>query len=290
MDRKFAFIINPNAGVKRRKDVRKLISDFFPSGDLYELLLWEDKNNFEKVWSKVREKNFTHVVAVGGDGTVNKVASYLVGTDYVLGILPIGSGNGLARSLGVPMNIHLALQFLVDGLSQKMDVGYLNGKPFFCTAGVGFDATIGNAFVQSRRRGLFSYVKIVIRELLRYKSKKYHLLIDGIRMEREAFLITIANAGQYGNDFYIAPEADVADGFFHLVIVKPFGLLGFFSLLLKVVSKKAHTSSYVETVKCKEINVTSINSELFHFDGEPSVAQKGILVNIESEGLNVVMQ
>src|SRR5690606_37071885 len=133
------------------------------------------------------------------------------------------------------------------GKTAIIDGGTVNNRFFFCTSGIGFDAHIGKLFASSEKRGLQSYVKITMQELLRYRAKNYTLKFDDKTIQRKAFLITVANAGQYGNDFYIAPEADLQDGKFHIAILKPFNIINVFGILAKILRRKAHLSRNIET-------------------------------------------
>lgn len=202
--------------------------------------------------------------------TVNQVAKSIVNTGITLGILPVGSGNGLARTLGISMNLQEAVKQVVKGQTTSLDAGEVNGRFFFCTSGVGFDAHIGQLFATSKKRGLQSYVKITLSRLLAYRAEEYTLFINGEEIQRKAFLITVANAGQYGNDFYIAPEAKVNDGKFHVAILKPFSILSVWSILLHILRKKANHSNYIETFVTDQLVVRRKQDGAIHYDGEPA--------------------
>lgn len=286
---KVAFIINPKAGVKKKMDVPAFIEEHFSKEIQKEIILWKNKDDFENIKQRVLTGGFTIAVAVGGDGTVNQVAATLNNTNIALGILPFGSGNGLARSIGVPMDIKAALKQIERGKVNKIDSGTINNIPFFCTSGVGFDAHIGNLFASSTTRGFSTYFKIIRKELFSYKAKTYELTIDGKTIKREAFLITFANAGQYGNDFYIAPLADMRDGILHITLVKPFSLFMAPGLAIKAFRKKAHLSKYVETFTGKNISVKITEASPIHFDGEPLLVKENLEVKVFEQTLNVMV-
>lgn len=269
MPRKILIIINPNAGKKISKAVIQIIRREFPQNLYYQVAIWKNKEHFDEIAGLLKSEGYTDAVAVGGDGTVNRVATEIVGTEIRLGILPVGSGNGLARTLGISMNIEQAIRQIVEGKSRKIDCGTVNGQHFFCTSGLGFDAHIAWLFSQSKSRGLKTYVRVTIEQLLRYRSKNYVLEINGQMIERKAFLITVANAGQYGNDFYIAPEAKLDDGLFHVVVLKPFGIFGLLPLFFKILMKQAHRSSRIETFTCSSLKIERQEEGSIHFDGEP---------------------
>lgn len=289
MPRNLLFIINPNAGKKTSGDIVKYIHKNLPPEIKYKIVIWEIRDQFQKISALLHSGEYTDAIAVGGDGTVNRVASALTGTGIRLGIVPRGSGNGLARSLGLSMEIGAAINQILDGRNQVIDSGIVNGEPFFCTSGVGFDAHIAWLFAQSKSRGLQSYVKITIGQLLKYQPKEYTLELNGQRMRRKAFLITVANAGQYGNNVFIAPEAKLNDGLFHVVVVKPFHILQLPLIFLKVLMKKAHTLGCVETYTTSELSITRDTADSIHFDGEPHMAGKQLNYSIKNNLLHVIV-
>lgn len=288
MPKKVLFIINPKAGVKKKMDVPAFIEEHFPSGIEKEIVTWNNPSSFEAIKNKIFEGGFTVAVAVGGDGTVNQVAAVLNNTNVTLGILPFGSGNGLARSIGISMDIPQALQQVAKGTAKKIDSGTINDIPFFCTSGTGFDAHIGHLFAGNTKRGFSTYAKIILKELFSYKPQRYKLTIDGKEINEKAFLLTFANAGQYGNDFYIAPEAKMDDGILQVVVVKPFNLLMAPFIVLKAFRRKAHTSSYITTFRGKEIKISRSEESVIHFDGEPATVKGNIYVKVAQQTLSVI--
>ena len=228
MKRNIAFIVNPTAGSKKKDFIELFLRNSIPGSINFEIIYWTDKNDFESIRKFILNSAFTDLVAVGGDGTVNEVAKVAIEKNLPLGIIPHGSGNGLARSLKISMKTESALKTILNGKSTCIDGGMINGRMFFCTSGVGFDAHIGYLFAQLKSRGLWGYVKTILREILKYKPGDYRITLNGQTITRDAFLITFANAGQYGNDFYIAPEANLNDGMLHVVIFKPFSILSLF--------------------------------------------------------------
>lgn len=269
MPRKLLFIINPNAGKKISDRIVREISSGFPASLSYRIVIWKNKDDFSEIESLLSSGEFTEAVAVGGDGTVNRVAEAILGTPMALGIIPIGSGNGLARSLGLSADVRLAIKQLVEGRTSFIDTGFVNGRLFLCTSGVGFDAHIGRLFAESVRRGLGSYIAITIRELWRYRASTYRLFIGDRQIERKAFLVTVANAGQYGNDFYIAPQAKLTDGKFHVVVLKPFHPLSVFGIFFRIITGRADKSSSIETYVTDKLTISRERSGTIHFDGEP---------------------
>jgi YegS/Rv2252/BmrU family lipid kinase len=289
MSRKILFIVNPNAGKRISDQIIEAIRKEVPQNVYYQIVVWKDKDHFEEITALLKTEGYTDAVAVGGDGTVNHVAKTILGTNIRLGIVPIGSGNGLARSLGLSMNIEKVVRQIVEGKSTVIDSGTVNNRPFFCTSGIGFDAHIGNLFATSVKRGLQSYVKITIAELFKYRAKNYTLLLGDQIVKRKAFLITVANAGQYGNDFYIAPQASMQDGLFHVVILKPFNPFHLPLMMVKILSKKAHLSSRIETYTTNKLTIVRDDKDTIHFDGEPAFEDKEVTYENKRDSLNVLI-
>jgi diacylglycerol kinase (ATP) len=289
MPRKLLFIVNPNAGKKISGTLIDTIRKEFPQNIYYQIVIWKDKDHFKEVLDILHSQDYTDAIAVGGDGTVNAVAKSIIGTTMALGIVPAGSGNGLARTLGISMDVEEAIKQIAKGLTTKIDHGIVNGIPFFCTSGIGFDAHIGNLFATSTKRGLQSYIKITISELFKYRAKEYTLNFNDQIIKRKAFLITVANAGQYGNDFYIAPLASMQDGLFHVVVLKPFTVFHLPGLLAKILMRKANLSSRVETYITKRITITRDEKDTIHFDGDPAVEGKEVVFENMPNSLNVII-
>lgn len=289
MQRNLLFIVNPNAGKKISEKIIGIIQTEFPSGISYQISVWKDKNNFAEIERQLKSREFTDAIAVGGDGTVNQVAKSILGTDIALGIVPIGSGNGLARSLGLSMNTAEVIRQIVKGEYSRIDQGFVNGRPFFCTSGVGFDAHIGNLFASSKKRGLSSYIKITCAELLKYRARTYTVTLSGKSIRTKAFLITVANAGQYGNDFYIAPKAEMLDGKFHVSILKPFKFYHLPGLLSKILKKKADESRHIETLVGESVEIIRENEDTIHFDGEPALERERVVYKCMPLALKVIV-
>ncbi|MBC7693858.1 MAG: diacylglycerol kinase family lipid kinase [Burkholderiales bacterium] len=288
MTQKIAFVINPNAGVKKKIDIIEFIKTKFSKHIQYDLIVWKNKDDFESVKQDILSGNYSIVVACGGDGTVNQVASVIVHTNMALGILPLGSGNGLARSNGIPLNLEKALQVIEKENIRQIDGATINSHPFFCTAGVGFDALIATEFAASTKRGFITYFKTTLKEFFNYTPQQYKITVDGKSIETKAFLITIANAGQWGNDVYIAPEAKLNDGILNVSILKPFSLMAIPMIGIKLFSKKIHTSTLLQSEKGKEIDVEFKGQLPVHYDGEPMMVSENISVSVMPLALKMV--
>lgn len=217
---KTCFILNPTAGPSRRRDMPALIARHFGAREAdYEIRLTEYAGHAVELAAAAAAAGFGVVVAVGGDGTVNEVGRGLLGTATALGIVPQGSGNGLARHLKVPLGLPAALRRLAAPTFRRMDVGVLNGHPFFCTAGLGFDAHVSQHFAQAGARGLSTYLRVTLREYRRYRSVPVRADLNGQVLETDCYVLAFANASQYGNNAFIAPLADLHDGLLDVCLI-----------------------------------------------------------------------
>ncbi len=294
MDRyKIWFIVNPISGTHDKARIVAKIPDFFPVSRFeVDIRYTEHAGHAAEIAREAVEQGVNIAVAVGGDGTVNDVAKELVHTDVALGIVPCGSGNGLARHLGLPMNADGALGVISKCNVHTLDYGMLNGKPFFCTAGVGFDAFLSDKFNKSGKRGLLSYVEHALREGVKYEPETYELEIHGEESETlsyKAFLITCANASQYGNDFYIAPHASMSDGLLDVTIMEPFTVFEAPQIAFQLVNKTIEVNSHIKTFRCKGLTIRRSAPGVLHIDGDPMEDEREIEVNLVHRGIHMVV-
>lgn len=209
------------------------------------------------------------VLVAGGDGTINETARALCGTGVPLGIIPAGSGNGLARHLGIPIDIQLSLNLIAKWYATDIDYGTVNGEPFFCTCGVGFDAAVSHRFAHQGKRGKLTYFKSVLQEFTSFKSAHYIIEADGKTIEEDAFLITIANASQYGNNAYIAPRADIADGLLDVIIVHAGNPVETIGLGADLMTGFIDRNVLLRTIRARNVIITRDSDGEAHIDGEP---------------------
>lgn len=283
------FIVNPKSGVKSKKDFPKIVAAHLDKNIFAEIAYTSHAGHAIQLAEDAVKLGFKYVVAVGGDGTVNETARGVMNTDAVLGIIPRGSGNGLARHLRIPLTMEKAVDFLFRGAREvKMDSAEINGSPFFCTAGVGFDAHIGHAFAMEGTRGFQTYLKTSLREFVSYKPEKYHIKVNGDEMEVRAFLVTVANTSQYGNNACISPEADMQDGLLDVCILKPFPKYAALDIGRRLFNQSMHKSRYMELIKTPEITIRRADEGPAHLDGEPVRMSKELHVKINPLSLNVL--
>jgi diacylglycerol kinase (ATP) len=284
------FIINPISGTRHKDSIPDQIRQRFPE-ESTEIIFTERSGHGYEIAAEKAAQGARMVVAVGGDGTVNEVASALVNTPAKLGIVPSGSGNGLARYLGIPLQVPEALDLLTEHSTRKIDVGKVNGRYFFCTFGTGFDASVGHKFATDSRRGMLSYVRATIHQFINYSPKKYILKTSHKKIRLKAFLVTFANAGQYGNNAYIAPNAAIDDGLLDLIILRPFPKTSTISLGLRLFFKNIDQSPYLEVMRVKKATLKRRHHKkmVIHLDGEPMTMHGKLKVNVVNKALEVVV-
>lgn len=291
MPTKIAFIINPISGTGRKSELPELIKNGLNVNQFDpETVYTEHKGHATLLAKQFIDRGFRYIVAVGGDGTVNEVARAIIHTDCVLGIIPIGSGNGLARHLGIPMNLGKAVSDLNHSEVIKIDYGIVNGKPFFCTCGTGFDAYVSTEFAKGKKRGVMSYLEKVITGYFSYKSQNYHLKGKNIDMKTKAFVMTFANASQWGNNAYIAPQASVQDGNLDISILSSFPIIAIPTLALQLFNKNIDKDFFMTTLRSERLTLLREESGPFHYDGEPYDEGKKIQIHIVPDGLNVLVK
>jgi diacylglycerol kinase (ATP) len=289
-DSKIIFIINPNAGTRQKDFILENINHYLSPG-LFEVLFTDYPGHaYDIALEKVKE-GVRWIVAVGGDGTVNEVASALVNSRCRLGIIPAGSGNGLARHLGIPLQVPDALAQILHHKIRIIDAGSVNGRYFFCTCGTGFDASVGKKFSQDSRRGMLSYVRATIHQYITYSPKTYILKTSNKKIRLKAFLVTFANSGQYGNNAYIAPNAVIDDGMLDLCILRPFPRTSTITLGLRLFFKNIDQSPYLEVMRVKKATLKRKGNKkiTIHLDGEPMSMKGKLKFKVIPESIQVMV-
>lgn len=210
------------------------------------------------------------VLACGGDGTVNEIATGLIGTRTALGILPAGSGNGLARHIGIPVDIARSLHVIEEDNIADCDYGEVNGRPFFCTFGVGFDAAVSERFARKNRRGLNTYITSAVDEFLTYTPQTYEIVAGDHVITDRAFLVVVCNASQYGNNAFIAPAASIRDGLLDVTVVHNGNLLSHAMSGLEMITGTIGTHGKIETFRAADITIRRPeHATVAHIDGDP---------------------
>jgi len=285
------FVVNPISGTQEKEQIIALINEYLDIDKYtFQIIYTQYAGHAEEIAAQCAEDSHFAVVAVGGDGTVNEVARALTHTHTALGIIPCGSGNGLARHLQISMQPRKAIEAINEGIIERIDYGTINRRKFFCTCGVGFDAFVSLKFAEAGKRGLNTYIEQSLNASLNYKPETYKLTIDGNETEiYQAFLIACGNAAQYGNNAYIAPKATLTDGLLDVTILNPFTPLDVPSLALQLFTKTIDQNSHIKTFRCKTINIRREKPGVVHYDGDPVMMGANLKVKIHHAGLHVIV-
>ena len=290
MKKKIVFIMNPISGTSEKEGIPDLIRTYLDHS-LYddEMMVTQYAGHACELARDAKDRGVDVVVAVGGDGTVNEVARSLVHSQTALGILPCGSGNGLARHLMLPMNIRKAIEVINRCEIHDLDYGIINDHPFFCTCGMGFDAFVSMKFAEAGKRGPITYVENVLREGLKYKPETYMIEDENGIVRHKAFLISCANASQYGNNAYIAPQASMSDGWLDVIIMEPFDVLEAPQISIEMFNKTLDKSSKIKTFKSKKLHIHRKSAGVIHFDGDPVMADADVNIELREKGIRMVV-
>ena len=284
---KILFIINPISGGKDKQRMLNLIGDHLDCSKYeYDTVFTEGPGHATVL---ARESDADIVVAVGGDGTVSEVARGLVGGDKVLGIIPCGSGDGLALHLGISRNPAKAIRVLNEGTVVVTDCGKVNGELFFCTTGMGLDADVAEAFATSGRRGLWMYISLAWKIWKNFRPAKYEIEVDGERFVTDAVFVTAGNANQWGNQARITSLASVKDGLLDLTVVLPFRTWEIPVLAAKLLGGRAHTSRRTRFYRGRHIVIRRPSEGAAHRDGDPCRMGTEMEINVVPGALKVMV-
>lgn len=290
MKLKVLFIMNPISGTTSKDGIAPLIDKYIDSSKFdCQIRVTEYAGHAEQLARQAVADGVDVCVAVGGDGTVNEVGRAIVHSHAALGIIPCGSGNGLARHLMIPINIRKALEIINLCQIRPLDYGVINGYPFFCTCGMGFDACVSHKFAEAGKRGPITYVQKVLEEGLKYQPETYEICDENGTATYKAFLVSCANASQYGNNCYIAPQASMSDGLMDVIIMEPFDLLEAPQISIDMFNKTLDQSSKIKTFRTKHLHIHRSKPGMIHFDGDPVMADADVEVTLQEKGINIVV-
>ena len=281
---KIRFIINPISGTGKQKGIEKLISKYFTD---YDICYTKKSGDAKKFSAQAVKNNFDSVISVGGDGTLNECSASLRNTNTALGVIPCGSGNGFALHIGMNKHIETSLKQIKNSFTKEIDTCYINKNIFINVSGIGFDAHIAKLFSKLKTRGFINYIKLILKEL-KYKPKKYNLKYGKIEKNINAYMISFANASQYGNNAKISPTALIDDGKIDFVIVKDFPKWHIPNFLYKIITGTINQSDYVEIIREKNMIITTKNT-LIHLDGESKNEVNPIKIKIKPKSLKILI-
>jgi len=288
--KKIIFIVNPISGTEKKSDFPDIINKTIDK-DSYDFSIVETQRSGHaaEIAEQAKSESYFAAIAVGGDGTVNEVGRGVAGSATALGVIPCGSGNGLARHLMIPMDISRAIDIINLHAIHDLDYGLINNHPFFCTCGMGFDAVVSMKFAESGKRGPVTYIENVLREGIKYKPETYIVSCDGRTETHQAFLISCANASQYGNNAYIAPQASMSDGLLDVIVMEPFDVLDAPQISIDMFNKTLNKNPKINTFKTKSLHIHRERPGVIHYDGDPILAEADIDVSLVHHGIKVIV-
>ncbi|MFT2011340.1 diacylglycerol kinase family protein [Pontibacter sp. 13R65] len=283
------FIVNPKSGPRSNENVVNRIEEYLDHQKYsHDVVFTEYAGHAPDLARQAAEEGCAIVVAVGGDGTMNEVARGLLYTNTALALLPKGSGNGLARHLLIPMGLKGALKVINEGHITRIDSGSINGHPFFTAGGIGFDAYISSVFAGNKKRGLKTYVELVLKEVLHYNHLPVSISINGKTIDTDCYVLAIANAAQYGNNAYIAPFADIKDGLFDICLVRKLDVIKALNLSYSMLTKQKASADTAEYFTTDQMEVQTAHKIMYHADGEYLGEASAFSVKMLPQSLNVV--
>lgn len=288
--KKLLAVINPISGTANKQYIPETITEVMDESKWDVMIRFTQRPGHATDLAKQAIKQgYYGVLAIGGDGTINEVAAALRDSDTALGIIPNGSGNGLARHLNIPIDVKRALEEINNDRIEQFDYCMANQHPFFCTCGVGFDAHVSAKFAESKRRGPMSYIKNTLVEYLRYRSEEYSIeTADKVLTER-AFVIACGNASQYGNNAFITPHASMQDGLIDVTLIQPFTPLDTAVLGILLFTKHIDQDTNFQSFRTPSLTIHRPKAGVMHIDGEPMMMEADIEVKCIHNGIKIFL-
>ena len=289
--KRILFIVNPISGTRGKRNLPGLINDHIDKKKFeISISLTEYAGHAIELSKRGVEESYDVIVAVGGDGTVNEVASQMIYTNSVLGIIPGGSGNGLARHLNIPLTPVKAIELINKFNITVIDTAKVNDVSYVSIAGVGFDALIAKKFAESKSRGFITYFRNATREFLNYRPKKYKLIFDeGLKIKRRAFFISFANSNQFGYNTQIAPNARLNDGKIDICIAKKPSIFETPILANLLLLKMIDKSPLMEIIPTTGVKIKRKKNRVVNIDGEPMKLTKTLNVKVVPASLKIII-
>lgn len=285
---KARLIINPISGTRSKAGLDRMVIDSLsPLGWEVEVVYTKGHGDATRLAFSAIEKKCDAVLAAGGDGTINETAAALCGTGVVLGILPCGSGNGLARHLGIPIDLREGLKVIHEDHPADIDYATVNDRKFFCTCGVGFDAAVSAAFARKKTRGKFTYLQSTFETYASYEPEFYTIRANGKKLTEKAFLVAVCNASQYGNNAYIAPSASINDGLLDVTIIHAGNTLSTALVGVDMMTGMIERNMLIQTFRTDNIIIERERRGPSHLDGEPLEMDDCLDIRCHHNGLRV---
>ena len=295
--RKIVVIVNPISGGRSKANIPAIVQKVFPHRDYcVDVVCTERPGHAMELAQQAIAEGADTVVAVGGDGTINEIGKVLISdTSVKFGIVPMGSGNGLARHAEIPLDVEGAFELIKEGHSELIDYGDMNGHIFFTTAGTGFDAEVGQRFAEMSqrfsltKRGPITSLRAIAEMATTYVPKEYTIMTDDEVFHQKAFLITVGNAAQWGNKAYITPHASQQDGLFSITVVKPFLYIEAPMMAVQLMNRRFDRNQHVRSIESKHLRILCDDMGYSHVDGEPMKLPQPLDVTMHPAGLRIIV-
>lgn len=284
---KAVFVVNERSGAKRGYDIADVIRR--ASTFEHEIVSCARKEDLDAIVDRAERDGAGVVFAVGGDGTVHETAKRLIGRKPALGVLPIGSGNGFARHIGLPPDPTAALTSCKGMRIETIDTALVDDQPFLGVMGIGFDALVAERFASSSVRGLQTYVREGLQAFTQFSAEEYEVSANGSTEKRRAFVIAVANSGQYGNNARVAPLASLQDGLLDVVIVDDPDLINAAFLMARLFSGSFHRATGVTTLQTSEVLIRRPKAGAAHLDGEPVTLGAELRIRVVPRSLRLLV-
>ena len=288
--KKILAIINPISGTKDKEELPALIDEVIdPSKYSVECRFTQYAGHAAEMTRQAVADGVDVVLSVGGDGTCNEIARELINTLTALAIVPVGSGNGLARHLDIPLNVERALSIINLCHIENLDYCTVNERPFFCTCGIGFDALVSEKFAQAGRRGPITYLQKALSEYLKYRSEVYSIETADKVITEKAFIIACGNASQYGNNAFITPQASMTDGLVDVTVILPFTPIDTAIMGLLLFTKHLDQDTNIHSFRTSELTIHRPKAEMMHIDGEPVMMPADLHIRCHKGGIKIFL-
>ena len=288
MASKILFIVNPISGTGKQKKLNSILGKTLDYNLFSPTIVHTERAGHATELSREAIGQYDYVVAVGGDGTVNEVVKGLTGSETTMGIIPVGSGNGLARHLNIPMDMDEAIKVINKRLTERIDTVKINDELSVNVSGVGFDAHVAHKFAKNGKRGSIPYVKIAATEFQKYKSEAYKIVADGKPMFRNAFMISLANSTQFGNNALISPEAKINDGLVDICILSEFPKVEAGAVAARLFNRTMHKSKFIEIIRASKVEIDTNHPIVGHIDGEPVIFNDMLNIEVQPASLRII--
>lgn len=288
--KKLLAVINPISGTANKQYIPETITEVMDESKWDVMIRFTQcPGHATDLAKQAIKQGYYGVLAIGGDGTINEVAAALRDSDTALGIIPNGSGNGLARHLNIPIDVKRALEEINNDRIEQFDYCMANQHPFFCTCGVGFDAHVSAKFAESKKRGPMSYLKNTLVEYLRYRSEEYSIETSDQVLTERAFVIACGNASQYGNNAFITPNASMQDGLIDVTLIQPFTPLDTAVLGILLFTKHIDQDTNIQSFRTPSLTIHRPKAGVMHIDGEPMMMEADIEVKCIHNGIKIFL-